>query len=329
MKKPNIFKYATKELSQDAFIFWLLDHANPKYKDVNQNLKKCALNLISEFFKLENKIMPEIFSTFKLKKQYENIDIYLKINNFSIIIEDKTETRAHGNQLVKYKSIIGAKVGEENVLAIYFKTHDQSNYNKELKEGFKIFTRQDLLRVLNTIEESASDIFYDFRSYIQDIEHEVSEFQSIEVSNWEKKNWIGFYKYLQNEFGEGNWDKVNNPGKPFMGFWWSNKSRLGCNHYLQLEEKKFCIKISVDEKSKYSYFRSKSYRYYNIKQTQEEFNINLLKPKKFGAGKHMTILQGNYIEIDILGFIKIDDTIKNLRRYMDYFNAVEISERIK
>ncbi len=50
MSKPNIFKYATKELSQDAFIFWLLDHANPKYKNIDSQLKKCALLLIEKFF---------------------------------------------------------------------------------------------------------------------------------------------------------------------------------------------------------------------------------------------------------------------------------------
>lgn len=58
MDKPNIFKYATKELSQDAY-FWLLDHTIPKYENVNQALKNCALSLISEFFKLENKKIPE------------------------------------------------------------------------------------------------------------------------------------------------------------------------------------------------------------------------------------------------------------------------------
>lgn len=68
MDKPNIFKFATKELSQDAFIFWLLDHANPKYKNVDQSLKNCSLNLISEFFKLENKEMPEKFEEFELLK---------------------------------------------------------------------------------------------------------------------------------------------------------------------------------------------------------------------------------------------------------------------
>ena len=86
MDKPNIFKYATKELSQDAFIFWLLDHANPKYENVNQALKNCALSLISEFFKLENKKIPEKIEQFSLSKQYKNIDILLKIKNFSIII---------------------------------------------------------------------------------------------------------------------------------------------------------------------------------------------------------------------------------------------------
>ena len=84
MDKPNIFKYATKELSQDAFIFWLLDHANPKYENVNQALKNCALSLISEFFKLENKKIPERIEQFSLSKQYKNIDILLKINNYHL-----------------------------------------------------------------------------------------------------------------------------------------------------------------------------------------------------------------------------------------------------
>ena len=156
MYKPNIFSYATKELSQDAFIFWLLDHANPKYENVNQDLKNCALNLVSEFFKLENKKMPETFEKFELFKQYKNIDILLKINNYSIIIEDKTGTHSHGDQLTRYRNIIASEVGQDNVLAIFFKTHDQSNYKKEIAEGFKIFSRDKLISVLDLYEDVSS-----------------------------------------------------------------------------------------------------------------------------------------------------------------------------
>ena len=107
MDKPNIFKYATKELSQDAFIFWLLDHANPKYMHVNQDLKNCALSLISEFFKLENKEMPEKFENFSLSKQYKNIDSHF---HFSI---------QSGDNLILKR--MGRRHSREDVIALCLK----------------------------------------------------------------------------------------------------------------------------------------------------------------------------------------------------------------
>ena len=104
----------------------------------------------------------------KSSKQYKNIDILLKINNFSIIIEDKTGTQSHGDQLTRYRNIIASEVGEENVLAIFFKTHDQSNYKKEIDDGFKIFSRDKLISVLNIYENVLSDIFNDFKDYINE-----------------------------------------------------------------------------------------------------------------------------------------------------------------
>jgi hypothetical protein len=41
MAAPNLFHYATSELSQDAFICWLLDWANPDNKEKDEAL--CAL----------------------------------------------------------------------------------------------------------------------------------------------------------------------------------------------------------------------------------------------------------------------------------------------
>ncbi len=44
-------------------------------------------------------------------KQYKNIDILFKINNFSIIIEDKTlEQNRYGDELTRYRNIIASEV---------------------------------------------------------------------------------------------------------------------------------------------------------------------------------------------------------------------------
>src|SRR5690606_32560055 len=142
--------FATKELSQDAFIFWLLDHANPKYNFVDLNIKQCALNLIQKFFELEDKIMPEEIITFELSKQVEGIDIFLKINDYYVVIEDKTSSKTHGDQLKRYRDVSLKKANgiNEKVLAIYFKTHDQSNYSREMSDGFKVFSRGQLISIL-------------------------------------------------------------------------------------------------------------------------------------------------------------------------------------
>ena len=81
MHKPNIFKYATKELSQDAFIFWLLDHANPEYEEVDNKIRGVAHNLLRKFFELEGINFPEKIIKVELVKQYKNIDILCHVNN--------------------------------------------------------------------------------------------------------------------------------------------------------------------------------------------------------------------------------------------------------
>ncbi|GAA5184388.1 hypothetical protein GCM10023345_14870 [Acinetobacter kookii] len=315
MDKPNIFKYATKELSQDAFIFWLLDHANPKYMHVNQDLKNCALSLISEFFKLENKEMPEKFENFSLSKQYKNIDILLKINEFSIIIEDKTGTKAHGDQLTRYKNIIASEVGEENVLAIFFKTHDQSNYKKEINDGFKIFSRNKLIAVLDNFEDVSSDIFNDFKDYIKSIENEVNAFAVKE--KWNNKNWIGFFKYLQQDLKRGDWGYVSNPNGGFMGYWWAFQRNEFCLQYLQIQQDDLVLKINSNKAENDKKFRDICYKHYLNKAKQE--GLSFEKPARFGKGETMTILTTKYlVKNKETGLVNIDQTIARLREYTQF-----------
>ena len=48
LSDSNLFKYATSELSQDAFICWLMSHALIGNKNADPILAKCAKEFLSK-----------------------------------------------------------------------------------------------------------------------------------------------------------------------------------------------------------------------------------------------------------------------------------------
>ena len=125
-ESPNIFRFATSELSQDAFICWLVSWLS-YHKD--KLLFNCARDFISLLYSLNKKsdlnrdLIQELID---IKQQHLKIDVYfqVKINGkiVSFVIEDKVDTSFHSNQLERYKeavendeikvrSVIGVPVG--------------------------------------------------------------------------------------------------------------------------------------------------------------------------------------------------------------------------
>ncbi len=152
MKAPNLFSYATSELSQDAFICWLLEWAEPKYKYVDSDLHECGTSLITSLFSKHEKDLPAEIYKVEVRKQDKNIDVLCIINDkYPILIEDKVGTKNHSDQLSCYLNIIkGRSYSEDNILPIYFKTRDQASYSEALKNGYRPFLRADFLNVLNS-----------------------------------------------------------------------------------------------------------------------------------------------------------------------------------
>ena len=155
--RPNIFKYATSELSQDAVICWILEWANSDYrimKDFSYDFIREMLDLHQFDFMDINNLM-EI----RIEKQYDNIDVFalLCFNDGSkqpVIIEDKTYTTEHSNQLKRYyESILKKNTDNEQIsepLGIYYKSG--FIYDNEIKkveeEGYRIFTRTMMLNLM-------------------------------------------------------------------------------------------------------------------------------------------------------------------------------------
>ena len=104
MTRPNIFKYATKELSQDAMICWFLECLNSE----DQEYETIGFEFIKFIFKniYDNIETAELFKKTPPKAQYEKIDVYAEIvingTLHPVIFEDKTNTYLHDDQMYKY-----------------------------------------------------------------------------------------------------------------------------------------------------------------------------------------------------------------------------------
>lgn len=285
MKRPNLFGYATSELSQDAFICWLLSWANPCYQSSHKELNACACEILRAFFEKHGMEIPSEIKSVDISKQDANIDVLCVVNkSYAVLIEDKTHTSQHSGQLPRYFDTVRNRgFLPDNILPIYFKTRDQSNYGPVMSAGYQPFLRGDFLGILNRYESVQSDIFQDFRVSLNAIESEVQSFQRLPLAQWKWNSWVGFYGEMKKAFPDGNWDYVVNPSGGFLGFWFSWHQ----NAYLQLEEGKFCFKIEVDDPSQQAEER---WRWHEaIMQAGTAAGFKIKKPDRFGLGCYMTV----------------------------------------
>ena len=320
MNKPNLFSYATSELSQDAFICWLLSWASPKYKDTDAELYNCSRNLIELLFKEHGKNMPTDISDIEVRNQYKRIDAlciaHSKEAKYAIVIEDKTVTKNHSDQLIRYLELVKQEgFAEGNIIPIYYKTGDQSDYSDVIGKGYRPISRESVIAVLSEYKGENS-ILLDYRERLQSIEDEVNSFRTKNLSDWKysKRAWEGFYRELKKKLGYGQWKDVSNRSGGFLGFLWCYKGNSECELYLQLEQDKFCFKLYVEDESRRKYLRSKCHDL--VVGEAKNMDLKFKKPPRFGYGRYMTacIAEDEYRQLNADGFIDMDLTVEYFRK---------------
>ena len=218
MSNPNIFSYATKELSQDAFICWLIACAIK----ATGNLQECGLAFVRTLFRAGasngtkgipvldpdgNPIAPyngpcEVSDVCTPVRQYgkEKIDVYFqakvdgKMGSFSI--EDKVDTEAHSNQLKRSLDyVINDDQEEDLIKPVYFKTgyvfDDERDAVK--KDKYSVFEAKDLKKFLNCHPNAIREdqILRQYVEYLND---------KIQTRAEALKNWDFEQDYVQWEF---------------------------------------------------------------------------------------------------------------------------------
>ena len=161
----NLFQYATSELSQDAFICWLLSFA---MKDCHKDaaLSACARDFL-RFFIPELKDEP-IYLSEAPRRQYKSIDVLLTVNDrYKVIIEDKTHTSDHDNQLMRYRETVANNFPEYQCVSVYYKTGFQSDLSNVHEANYILCDRAKIVSILSPyITKTNSDIFKDYYTYV-------------------------------------------------------------------------------------------------------------------------------------------------------------------
>lgn len=228
-KQPNIFKYATSELSQDAFIAWLLEWSNKKYKTQNEHLHFLGLGFLDSLLAKQSIVLSEV-SNLKIKTQYHRIDIFISFEmqgkTYGVIIEDKVFSKNHSKQLARYKQLIENK-NYDIVVPIYFKTGFQHCYDEVTTIGYHTYTVKDFSKVLNKGIAQGIDnaIFVSYYEYIterekgfDDAKYAFENYKSLPISEWNWWSCIGFFKDNEKTFA-GKWASVDNNRKSLLAFW--------------------------------------------------------------------------------------------------------------
>ncbi|PAD38485.1 PD-(D/E)XK nuclease family protein [Terribacillus sp. 7520-G] len=313
MEKPNLFEFATSELSQDAFLCWLLSWSKEHYRSIDKSLYESAVDFVSMMFNVHSLAVPTI-QKIEITRQFKGLDVLAIINDaYAILIEDKTFTKNHSNQLKRYRKAVERAHPNKIQLPIYYKIADQSHYHSVVDAGYFPFTRDRMLEILRKGRKNgvSHPIYLDYFAHLEKIENKINGYKTKTVIDWDGFAWQGFYKELQSYF-KGNWGYVSNPRGGFWGFWW--KAQKNKKYYLQLEQQVLRVKIEAEDVRDLKEFRNREME--SILLVSEEHGLLLQKPSRLSIGKTMSIAQRpDYIQTQENGLIDMDKTIEELKKF--------------
>ena len=329
MNKPNIFNYATSELSQDAFICWLIAWADRKYENVDDKLNKTAIQFAQELLGKDNSYVIE---EIEVGRQWSNIDVWALVNRqYFVVIEDKKGTKEHSDQLNRYSEIAKKHYEKSDIeiKLVYFKMEEQGKYSDIKKAGFSLFQRGKMLSILadyiNSTEQSKqNDIIVDYYQNLENLDNKIKSYLTKPLNKWCWYSWQGFYSELQKHI-DGNWEYVANAAGGFLGFWWH--WRYGkiegkeFDFYLQLEQHKLIFKLYAYKPTERNKVRSIYRRF--LYQKADDLNISIRQYGRIGQWMGVAISVDEYRVTDEKGILDFNATLENLKQNMNLLDEVE------
>lgn len=333
METPNIFNYATSELSQDAFILWMLDWANPDNARYDSALCDTAQDFVRLLLDKEDLTIRSV----ECKKQEHHIDVFAIINEqYALIVEDKTNTSEHGDQIKRYSEWVKKQdkfFNLDELHCVYYKSGNESKhklsslmakYSKDLLEAsFRIVGKESVLDILQKTK-SNNAILLDYIDKLTKLQERTNAYRTLPYENWDWYAWQGFYLSLEENLGKGDWGYVANPSGGFLGFWWHWCPIIidpTIELYLQFEQDKLCIKAYSKAATQPILFWTNQ-----IVDLAKTKNLSVRFPDKRRKGKTMTLAVvdlNNIFDIPL----NLDSTIQKLNVLASF--VTQVSQVVK
>lgn len=326
--QPNLFAYATSELSQDAFLCWLLAWADRKPAEEDPALHELAVGFVAALFEAARAEPPEPPFSVEVLRQVEGADVVALVGKGHVlVIEDKVDTTAHSDQLARYRDALGDEYGDRELVCVYLKTGDQSSYATVERQGWATVTRRDLLEVLRRGRDSVENaVFQYFLEHLEEMDARVRRCHETPVDEWEPRDdaYKGLYQALQERLEEGRWKYIPNPRGGFLGFYWGWTDITGGKIYLQLEEDKLVVKVKVEDPDRERDMRDS----WSKRVIEAVDDVDLARPARFGRGKHMTVAEyGDYRISGDDGLLDLDKTVSLLEEAHQAVQSLAGAER--
>lgn len=311
--KNNLFSYATSELSQDAFLCWLASYALEN-AEPDDALQACAKDLL-ELFVPEFKGRP--FTLKHVERQVGHMDVLLTAElegtTYKIIVEDKTYTNEHDNQLVNYKEEVQKKYPTCIPRGVYYKTGFQSDLSAIHEAKYQYVSLERMLNLLRPyVEKTNSQIFQNYYEYWNTYLENARRYQELPPAQWDSNQCTCFFDALQNgDFLKGSYDWIGygyvaNQAGGFQGIWlWPedchfnvmlDDSRATCALYMQVESvwkdgvRVFPIRLKLEPKSPVNSLKElRNTVLYDEDGKYRPGDFGFQKPPRLGGGATMTV----------------------------------------
>ena len=341
--RPKVFDYATKELSQDAMICWLLKWAEQGHKARDEGLHACGVRFVRALLNKHGQNRPDIIHKVEIYRQESVkqesvkkklvIDVLARINGKQVLlVEDKTNTNDHHKQLLmNYNAVIEHKtklgeMAEGDLYPVYLKTGNQSHADDrriEKIKNYKVFNRTDFLNVLSDYAGDNS-LLMDFRQHLRHLEDQTNSYrkwtQDDTRNNW--LAWQGLYRALEDRLldvrqsGNG-WGYIHNKAGGFFGFYWKPSDSNGAELYLQIETKpgkeaKLCFKVGAEGKTDEEKKRLREHWRKRVLDAGRE----RVEPTRRSIGNSMAVAcwKDEWLAFGKDGKLDISNTVRNLRK---------------
>lgn len=206
VKPRNLFDFATSELSQDAFVCWLCTH----WDDPDATIRTASQNLLHAMLGTD---IPKPVRVLRICRQRYHVDVAALVElgeeRTVLIVEDKTGSVEHNNQLRRYRDGVDRLFPEcayNEVRIVYYKTGPLVEYAHVSDLCDTILGLDDILRLIGSSgTKSSNAILAEYVGHLRQLLARRNAWETEPIHSWDDEARAGYAEHLYKRVVSADW----------------------------------------------------------------------------------------------------------------------------